>query len=201
MGQYYIPVLRRKTSNRHYKDTLFDAHKFDNGLKLMEHSYIGNNFVNEVYFHLLHNPAKVYWLGDYSASGDAKLNIRTIKKLKTLFYDHKSFIVPFGSPELGQDFCIKFPYILNHTKKEYIDVREMRSSMDKIFDYTIHPLPLLTATSNGRGAGDYPESYPDYENIGAWAGDELEVTDNSAETEGYTRKIVNFISGIEDFPF
>ena len=44
MGQYYMPTLISEDGTVR---TLY-SHAYDNGLKLMEHSYIGNNFVNAV---------------------------------------------------------------------------------------------------------------------------------------------------------
>ena len=44
MGQYYMPTLIAEDGT---VSTLY-SHQYDNGLKLMEHSYIGNKFVNAV---------------------------------------------------------------------------------------------------------------------------------------------------------
>ena len=40
MGQYYMPTLIAEDGT---VSTLY-SHQYDNGLKLMEHSYIGNRF-------------------------------------------------------------------------------------------------------------------------------------------------------------
>lgn len=42
MGQYYMPTLIAEDGA---VSTLY-SHQYDNDLKLMEHSYIRNNFVN-----------------------------------------------------------------------------------------------------------------------------------------------------------
>lgn len=44
------------------------AHNFDNGLKLMEHSWVGNRFVNAVMYEMVDNPVRLAWVGDYSDS-------------------------------------------------------------------------------------------------------------------------------------
>lgn len=44
MGQYYMPTLISQDGTIH---SLY-SHFYGNGLKLMEHSYIGNDFVNAV---------------------------------------------------------------------------------------------------------------------------------------------------------
>ena len=45
MGQYYIPIIKRNNGTFE----TYDSHDYDNGLKLMEHSYVGNSFVDESY--------------------------------------------------------------------------------------------------------------------------------------------------------
>jgi len=62
MGQYYMPTLIAEDGT---VSTLY-SHQYDNGLKLMEHSYIGNKFVNAVLTQLWKHPMKVAWIGDYS---------------------------------------------------------------------------------------------------------------------------------------
>lgn len=42
MGQYYKPII---LSDDNKVVAYMYSHDYDNGLKLMEHSYIGNNFV------------------------------------------------------------------------------------------------------------------------------------------------------------
>ena len=62
MGQYYVPTLISQDGTIH---SLY-SHFYDNGLKLMEHSYIGNDFVNAVCTQIWHKPTVVAWIGDYS---------------------------------------------------------------------------------------------------------------------------------------
>lgn len=52
----------------------------------------------------------------------------------------------------------EYPYIFNHDLREYIDLREHIPKSVSAFikkDLIVHPLPLLLATSNGKGGGDY----------------------------------------------
>ena len=79
-------------------------------------------------------------------------------------------------------------YIVNHTKKEYVDKKECPKDKD---GWIIHPLPLLTAQGNGQGGGDYYTEDDSELFIGTWAGDSLEVTSKKPQ---YMRKIrPNFI--------
>jgi len=43
MGQYYTPILFKGNTEK-----AFLSHQFDTGLKLMEHSYIGNSFTESI---------------------------------------------------------------------------------------------------------------------------------------------------------
>lgn len=189
MGQYWMPLLR-EAKNKEYKDTAFNAHHFGNGAKLMEHSYVGNNFVNEVWSQLIDRPQKVYWFGDYTEPGDAKLTARQVAKFKRMLYKDKNkfYTIPFGSPAANDDIMLHYPILVNHTKKEYIDIRHLRDRLEDLFDYTVCPLPLLTATSNDRGCGDYYEGHPGYEDVGIWAGDLIEVLKDTSGIEGYTER-------------
>jgi len=66
MGQYWKPVSIDKMEYLY-------SHDFDTGLKLMEHSYIGNNFVEAVERLLSLNGAwyrtRFCWAGDYMDEG------------------------------------------------------------------------------------------------------------------------------------
>lgn len=55
MGQYYMPTLIAKGGTI---STLY-SHDYDNGLKLMEHSYIGNTFVSAVCTQIWKKPTKL----------------------------------------------------------------------------------------------------------------------------------------------
>lgn len=70
-------------------------------------------------------------------------------------------------------------FILNEDKKEVIEIRYYVHF--GVLDYIIHPLPLLTATSNGLGGGDYDGTNMNY--VGSWAGDRL-----SSKIVNYTER-------------
>ena len=63
MGQYYTPIILNE-KNEPVK--AWHAHHDGNGLKLMEHSWIDNNFVAVVEHELLNNPQRLVWAGDYA---------------------------------------------------------------------------------------------------------------------------------------
>ena len=65
MGQYYHPTIMGKRYGVH--GWLY-SHEYNNGLKLMEHSYLGNDFVNAVLRKINHQPMRIAWMGDYAES-------------------------------------------------------------------------------------------------------------------------------------
>ena len=63
MGQYYMPSIK---SLRDKKEMSVYSHQFESGLKITEHSWIGNYMCNQVYNWILDNPSIVAWIGDYA---------------------------------------------------------------------------------------------------------------------------------------
>jgi len=181
MGQYYSPINLDK--KQYFEDIKGSS-------KLMEHSYIGNNFVNVVenLLSLRGNwyKTRLVWAGDYMDKG---LFIPK-DKLNEIIYEYN------GKESRGNEISLylyadKFfkkiqsnkkkeygRYIINHTKKEYVDKKNI-----PIFDVIsinrgirkrkIHPLPLLTCSGNNRGGGDYHGN--NMEKVGSWAGDIISV--------------------------
>lgn len=155
MGQYYNPILLDR------KEYLY-SHDYNNGLKLMEHSYIGNNFVNTV-MNLIEKPEHLVWAGDYANNEELSSEYYQDKERNTLYSlcdEEFTVIKPI--------FDFKdYKYIINHDKKEFVTL-PIQNIDDE--EYIIHPLPLLTCEGNGRGGGDFynkDNKYDDY--IGRWA--------------------------------
>ena len=140
MGQYYYPIILSKDS-RIIRWAY--SHDFGCGLKLMEHSYVGNRLVNIIISKLI-GPRRIIWAGDYA---DNELNKKY--NLHQKCYDlPKSKIV---NDHIERPW-IRRHFLINHTKSEYVDLRILPMTS---YDMTIHPLPILTAEGNGRGCGDY----------------------------------------------
>ena len=157
MGQYYKPV-NTKTMKWLY------SHSYDNGLKLIEHSWIGNTFVGAV-MTLLSPKNKWYkspivWAGDYYDEEGEKPYYDLVKDKDEL----KN--VESMSKEKQLEAIL-----VNHTKKEYVVYSEMRVNDGWI----VNPLPILTALGNNRGGGDYGDSNPDFDKVGIWANDILSI--------------------------
>lgn len=195
MGQYYYPTILREKNKRFYSEEYF-SHDYGNGLKLTEHSYVGNNFVETVMAQLFNKPGRLAWLGDYHEKEDfAKLNPGLPDILEKRFYEHyKCFVTPgceedckgkhlryYNKPTEVQER--KGRFILNHDKQCYIDMVEYEKIAPRNgwVDTPLHPLPLLTAVGNKRGGGDYYG--PCAEDVGCWAGDLIET--QMARPNGY----------------
>ena len=88
MGQYYYPTILREKNKRFYSEEFY-SHDYDNGLKLTEHSYCGNHFVETIMAQLLNNPGRLAWIGDYHSDGDfAELNPDLPEIIEKKFYAH-----------------------------------------------------------------------------------------------------------------
>lgn len=171
MGQYYTPYVQRGRKIKTYY-----SHRYGNGLKLMEHSYIGNNFVNAVCNEIFDAPAHVVWCGDYAEVEDFK-NTKENRAKRIIAKCEKNYdMVKDGNEVFGWDN--KEYFLINVTKKQYIAIDNEEGS----WGAKIHPLPLLTAVGNGKGGGDYRGI--NEEQVGIWADDVLYITDNPPKDYG-----------------
>ena len=159
------------------------SHDYGNGLKLMEHSYIGNNFVNAVASLIWETPKRVAWIGDYSDDyvGDPYEEKMDMDLFKTYYRMAWKEGHPFKvQPDAHQHDMAEWGlFLVNHSQQTYIDLDEFVSCNCPNNDgepWIINPLPLLTACGNGRGGGDYHDSRPDYDIVGTWAFDKIEIT-------------------------
>jgi hypothetical protein len=165
MGQYYKPV---NTLNLEW----VYSHAYGSGLKLMEHSWVGNSFVGVV-MNLLKPKgrwfkAPLVWCGDYhDGSGE------------TPYYDMAKDDEDLkGLPSMSEDEQ-RNAIIVNYTRKEYVVVSKApQTEFANGFSWNVNPLPLLTACGNNRGGGDYRDGNPDFQKVGIWANDCLGILDH-----------------------
>jgi hypothetical protein len=187
MGQYFKPCVlaENKTTVKawvyshdiKYTFKRADGTKVEcgNGLKLMEHSYIGNEFVSAFESLIKNNPQRVIWGGDYADH---------CKGLKSNTYDRctdNNKVLPTDRPNTRET-----RYVVNHSKREFVD----KFKVKEIKDWKgakIHPLPLLTSNGNGMGGGDFRG---ENKYIGTWARDIISV--ESRKPKGYTEIVPNF---------
>ena len=198
MGQYYRGVILGKTTKRVKRIIVKQAYccyAHDNGAKLMEHSYVGNWYV-KAYEQALGGKFYGYpfvWVGDYAdemfntdvhTKANEFIDNVTKRNAKKKGYYLNGFVFEKlckdGFIEKGyeSDFIEKvitkdnadnvatFKYIINFDKKVAVEIPEYDKNT-----WNIHPLPLLCASGNGRGGGDY--SGINEEMVGAWAYDRI----------------------------
>lgn len=176
MGQYYKPII---IDDKRKPIMAFYSWDYNNGLKLMEHSYIGNNFVNAVVNTMASKfpkGARLIWAGDYA--DEEKGTDQNLFDMVSEELHHKTKNTKCNS---------KLRYIVNLTKGEYIDLW----CLPYIGGEFIHPLPLLTADGNGNGGGDYWGHGQKY--VGSWKGDlitfhKFDSRKDAPLTDGYNKK-------------
>lgn len=124
----------------------------------MEHAYLRNPLMEAVETYLLSNESlKLVWAGDYS---------------KTLYEDGKPLfhlaMEKYNQTEVKyvKVDCLERRWILNHTKRLYIDKLSLEND--------IHPLPLLTQETDETAGGDYRGTDEKY--LGSWAHDVISIS-------------------------
>lgn len=183
MGQYYKPCIL--SENKRKVLYYFDAHSFGEGLKFMEHSYIGNDLVNAVEQELFKNKQYFTWAGDYAdpinKEGETYYNL--CSEAEEIFKTKK---------------IIKANFIVNHTKKEFIDKSKTPISNDF---YQLHPLPFMTVNKEtvGRGGGDFyinkEREQGNIDLIGRWETDLISIEADRPKEPEFTELFFNIIEG------
>ena len=168
MGQYYkfIILSDDKKNNKEVILLAINPHNFGESAKLTEHSYDNTNMMNtiEVLISKYGNfhKSRIVWAGDYATKDE-----NCDENLYYLAENYCSYCSYFKNMD--------FKYIVNHTKKMYIDKTKIENE--------IHPLPLLISEGNGNGGGDYYGNNQDL--CGTWARNvismELDIPDNYQE--------------------
>jgi hypothetical protein len=174
MGQYYLPCSLQK------KESVY-SHDFGNGLKLMEHSWIGNNFVHVVERLIAKGGAwfgtQIEWCGDYAEPEIDENGNPCQYEYEGKMYDENLYnrfretnIKPTFEPLNGR----KLRFLKNLDTKEFVDLNRIPADGD---GWRIHPLPLLTCNGNGQGGGDYLGKDPNGL-VGKWARNRVVIQRN-----------------------
>lgn len=165
------------------------SHDYGSGLKLMEHSYMKNEFVQRFEHQLTpegnHHKSRVVWAGDYADEEMDQIIEGTEDDENPSHPNIWGLCRDTSKISHSLVDTSKFPFIVNHSKKQFVDKRETPTSND---GWTVHPLPLLTCEGNGRGGGDYRTDNAEIEaQIGIWARDVISVEETAPE--GYDKFI------------
>jgi hypothetical protein len=201
MGQYYKPVF---LSENNKPVNFVYSHDFGSGLKLMEHSWMKNDFVRFVEKQLIDNPKKIVWAGDYADNENPETiteqeinfladeksdywNSEKLRKEGVNIYSLCETVSKLTHNENVEDKYshkfsertiapLKLKYLINYDKQEYVDKSKVPADKD---GWKIHPLPLLTCEGNDRGGGDFRvdenANQGNVELIGSWARNKIGV--------------------------
>lgn len=185
MGQYFMAVVVNEDFEKNPKDAVvasISPHHYDNFSKLTEHSYAGNHYVNAALNMLYeHNGSRFAWCGDYYEMKDKN------GKSMSLYDLCDEFVEAEQKKTSHKTYGIEAPYLyaINLDKKEYVSFPKYNPNR-----YTVHPLPILCANSNGMGGGDYEGDYE--ENAGRWAFDHIMLSNVKPTTKEF--KSINRIA-------
>ena len=193
MGQYYKPIILKE--DKQTPIGFAYSHDFGSGLKLMEHSWMKNDFVGFIESLLTKGNAfhksPIVWSGDYADEEpferipkevvDALVvdgyELEEVEKNGANLYSIVSVSAPKLSPD--SEFKVlpiaKTKYIVNHDKKQFVDKTKVPKDA---YGWRIHPLPLLTCEGNGRGGGDFRG---ESELVGSWARDIISVESKKSD--------------------
>lgn len=182
MGQYYFPVsltsdkqnVKSYVYSHHIKSRWkgYDGkmHTSGQGLKLMEHSYLKNKMMLCVEALLVEggewHKTPIVWSGDYSDPVRNDLNYQAMCESAEEGEHVARELIP---KPLTAKQANEFRFIVNHTKKEFVDKKKVPSNDG----WQVHPLSLLTAEGNGRGCGDFGGMGEEF--VGTWAADVISV--------------------------
>lgn len=193
MGQYYRPTALNKSADVTANDWnpilwQLDSWSFGQGAKLMEHSYIHNPLVRAVEYLLAQDKEGVpfVWAGDYAEhynglttnlydfgrweNDEDSITTKTVRLLPHTM-QHNEWLKDVIDYRLNPEFEKDYKFVINHSKKLYVVIPPYEKDA-----WNVHPLPLLTAESNGLGGGDYfSETNADL--VGSWKYDKISVGD------------------------
>ena len=179
MGQYYKPA---KVNEEGEPEAFVYSHDYNNGLKLMEHSYIGNTFMQAVESLLIPSgdwyKQRIVWAGDYADPIDVFLDGDEQENVYGLCEDELQV-----NPEpLTDEEAEEYRFVVNFDTQQFVE----KPSYVKDY-FKVHPLSLLTADGNGRGGGDYRD---DSDFVGIWIGNRIGL--EKTAPEGFERVVVDF---------
>lgn len=152
----------------------------------MEHSWIGNKFVDAFASLLLPNgayhKANVVWAGDYADAEPHECGEKNqygycnnCLNIYSMLDDRQELPPTFIK---NADDVPQYPILVNHDDKLFVDLSKLGGRGE---GWAIHPLPLLTCEGNGRGGGDFRG---DSDLVGSWA--RCSISLEKSAPEGFT---------------
>lgn len=202
MGQYFKCITKDENGilkysmqkeGFNYYDFSSENYRSRIGLKITEHSFLGNDLTNAVSHNLYHHPMRVVWIGDESREQKYEETKFVNPDFSVPEEDYESFLNVLLNDDEGNEygfstekgeFDYKHKYLINHTKKEFLDFDDYIKKSKAILEtkgWITYPVSLLTAIGNGIGLGDYDGSY--MELVGYWAYDLISIEDSIPSDE------------------
>ncbi len=167
MGAYYMATIAKNGEVK-----MYSTHDVDNGLKLMEHSYIENEYVERIMSMLQETPGHLTWLCDYyEGPGLTWGNVEEATKEE--FLEDSDYI--------DSDY-----FVLNLTQNLCIDIDEAyKLSRKASTSWPIHPLPILcNSNEQSQGGGDF---HQEDSRRATWKGDLIQIVLTADDVpEGFT---------------
>ncbi len=167
MGQYFKFIIL--SENNEILLSL-NPHDFYEGAKLMENAWVDSLIANTIEF-LLSPYCEEFHKSRCVMAGD--------------YADDNLFNLANGTSHPQAYKNININYIVNHTKKLYVDKKKLKKNN---CNNIIHPLLLLIAEGNGRGGGDYHGTNEDL--VGTWSRDVISM--EFEKPIGYSQFVCNF---------
>lgn len=201
MGQYYKTII-----NYEHKDEPVAVDSL--GYKLMEHNYFHNRHTDAVTKLIYNKPCQLAEMGDYAddyllnpecqtetfrkKSNDIKLDLAVLYH-KYRFDDSINVYEDNNSEDYKPKWDYDKLWFVNHTQKIGINLGKSMERNKNKDGWILYTPNLLCAVGNGLGGGDYYDNLPNFEEVGAWAGDIVEITDSlpigyTEDTETYFKE-------------
>lgn len=201
MGQYYKTIIKYEHDDRPVAvDSL--------GYKLLEHNYFHNRHTDAVTKLIYKRPCQLAEMGDYAddyllnpecqtetfrkKSNEIKLDLAVLYH-KYRFNDSINVYEDNNSEGYKPKWDYDKLWFVNHSLKVGIHLGKSMERNKNKDGWILYTPNLLCAVGNGLGGGDYYDNLPNFEDVGAWAGDIVEITDElpadyTEDTETYFKE-------------
>lgn len=185
-GEFPTPLSKQALSEGR------KPHYLSFGYGLIQHSWIKSELAKAFNYYLYSNPPmNVVWCGDYSQEEECReLGFEYQRVWGLTVYGEcikktKIDKLQFPNKEQRKVFD-KMNYFVNYTKKLYLDFNKYEYfsiilDNRNFLNECMYPVSLLTALGNGRGGGIYCACYPNFDKVGAWAGDLVSIEETPPE--------------------
>jgi hypothetical protein len=175
MGQYFLPVIFSDNNGK----AVIKLVLYPDGAKIDEHYYLDNGLLEITELYLSPDSpfymSNLVWAGDYAENEkNSDKNLHNIAQE----FENKPYVKLITSSNK------KLSFIVNHSKKIYIDKSTIKNN--------IHPLPILTADNC------YEYDRTDRELVGSWCRDIISM-EHERPSEPYNEVIVNFTTYDEEY--